>query len=188
MLGCCTLHQPVRQATAVLWAVLTPVQYAHLAVGCPAPVNMLQLADTLAVATGQPSAQAVLAQLAEHLAGGCSAYALLAPRGIFQTRAWSNGHRRCAVASMMSKARSPLRCFPQSPAQLSVHLKHGCLSCNACHRCHKTQNAVTTIMLNRLNRAHAACACTGGGAAGPEAGAQKPKWRDVASLLEMCSS
>lgn len=61
------LAQIFVQATAAMWAVLTPAQYAHLAVGCPEHVNMLRCAETLAIATGQPSSCAVLQRL---LAGG----------------------------------------------------------------------------------------------------------------------
>ena len=180
------------QATAALWAVLTPVQCAHLAVGCPAPVNMLQLADTLAVATGQPSAQAVLAELAEHLAGGFPAYAPCSSARRSRHPCvvdWSQRlpqRLRCRKHGVQGQV--PTRRFPQSTVQLSVDLKNSAPNCSACHRCHNPQNASTTIMLNHLNHAHAAYACTGSGAAGPEAGGQKPKWREVASLLEMCSS
>jgi hypothetical protein len=52
------------QTMAAMWAVLTPAQYAHLAVGCPAPVDMLRLAEMLAVATGHTV-------LAQQLQGEC---------------------------------------------------------------------------------------------------------------------
>lgn len=105
------------QATAALWAVLTPVQYAHLAVGCPAPVNMLQLADTLAVATGQPSAQAVLAELAEHLAGGwlCCLCTLQVLEEHPPSR---HDHKGCAAEMQHhgGQGHIPIRRFPRSPA------------------------------------------------------------------------
>jgi hypothetical protein len=114
------------QATAVLWTVLTPVQFAHLAVGCPAPVNMLQLADMLAVATGQPSAQAVLAELATHLAGGCSADAPF--KVLEEYPPPGHGYKGCAAEAQNNgvKGQVPIWRFPQSPAQLSVHPQKRC--------------------------------------------------------------